>query len=328
MKTNDHARIAKPYTNGLYIHHGRTDGSSSDGFTRADLMVVICAMALMTGLLLPGPATGNQQASGTQCLNNFRKLSQAWAMYSTDNSGKLAQNGGEGAQPASYSSADGKPGGVQYQWCPGRQDPGIVELAPANLPAGLVNVGLAWIKDGSIYPYVNTTRVYLCPSDESYDLLGSNKYPHVRSVSMNCWLNPSQNSPWTAGPQDGNMRVFDKQSDLTVPGPANTFLLIDENQQSIGDGWMVEDPSEPTISKPEWIDVPGNRHNGACAISFCDGHVGLKKWRDPVLLSMTQMQDTQNWNLQASNYEPDVVWLANRATALKSTTSFLGPQGW
>jgi prepilin-type processing-associated H-X9-DG protein len=249
-------------------------------------------------------------------------------MYSTDNGGKLTPNGSEASQPSSPTDPNGKPGGRLAQWCPGRQDSDINQLAPANLAPNAPNIGIEWIQDGLIYPYVKNVQAYRCPADESFNVMGTNVYPHVRSVSMNGWINPADNSGWTAGALDGSMRLFEKESDLTVPGPANTFLLMDENPQRINDGWMIEDPSFPSIAKPTWVDCPASYHNGAAGISFCDGHAGLKRWRDPVVLSVTGMNDTQGWSGGASKYEPDVLWLVNRSTALKSTTAFLGPQGW
>jgi prepilin-type processing-associated H-X9-DG protein len=256
-------------------------------------------------------------------------------MYSGDNQGKLVPNGNEGAQGEDNPlSPDLRPGGANAQWCPGRQDPGVPLvpwLSPVTLPAAAVNIGLEWIQAGLIYPYVKNVQLYLCPADESFNTLFGIQYPHVRSRSMNGWLSPANNSVWAGGSADSQMRVYYNETDLTVPGPANTFLMLDESPQSINDSLFVADPSEPLIASPEWVDLPASYHNGACGISFCDGHVGLKKWRDPVVLAQTSMSvsGAATWvSGPPSKYLPDVLWLVNRSTALKTTTSFLGPQGW
>lgn len=311
----------------------RAGTTASEAFTLVELLVVIAAVAILVALLLPGLARGNQQAEGGQCLSSLQQLSEAWLMYNSDNRGNFPPNGSEGAQGVdSPTSPDLRPGGIYAQWCPGRQDvgggPGY--LTPLNAASNAPNVGQQWIKAGLIYPYVKNVQDYLCPADESFDTFFGVQYPHVRSKSMNAWLSPLGSS-WDGGSEDANLRVYGKETDLTVPGPANTWLLADENPQSINDAWMVEDPTDPRIENLAWVDCPASYHNGACGISFCDGHAGLKKWRDSTVLDQTQMNvgPGSTWSSPAqSNYLPDILWMVNRSTALKSTTSFLGPQGW
>jgi len=151
-------------------------------------------------------------------------------------------------------------------------------------------------------------------------------------MSMNGWIAPENNGDvgktgeWGNGSADAYMRVYLKDADLTVPGPANTWLLVDENPQSINDAWMVEDPSEPNITQPDWIDCPACYHDGACGMSFCDGHAVIKKWRDPTVLAFNNVNDTDAWTSPAaSKYLPDILWMVNRTTALTSTLGFLGP---
>ncbi|HEY3857097.1 MAG TPA: type II secretion system protein [Verrucomicrobiae bacterium] len=314
-------------------NHFKAPISDSQAFTLIELLVVIITLTVLASLLLPGLARGTQQSVTVQCLNSLHQLNDAWSMYNGDNQGKLAPTGQEADQPQSVTSSDGKPGGPNAQWCPGLQMNTTGYLAPVNLPTNAQNIGLEYIKDGLLYPYVGNTQAYLCPCDQSFNMAGGVIYPHVRSRSMNFWLSPLPSSAgynaaaiW-GNPQDYQLRVYRKTSDLTVPGPANTFLFIDENPQSINDGCLEEDPTYPTIAKPQWTDAPANYHDGGCGISFCDGHAGIKKWRDPVLLNLTGMNDTQSWT-PSTQYEPDVLWLVNRATALKTTTAFLGPQGW
>jgi hypothetical protein len=254
-------------------------------------------------------------------------------MYNSDNSGKLVPNCGTGEQGGtSPFDSNLRPGQPYAQWCPGREDtqatPPADYLSPVNLPNNSPNVGWEWIQAGLIYPYVNNVLVYQCPSDQSYNTFFNVRYPHVRSMSMNAWLSPFEGEEWTGGSADSKLRVFLKETDLNVPGPANTWLLVDENPDSINDAWMVEDPTEPSIEEPEWVDCPASYHDGACGMSFTDGHAVIKKWRDPVILAVNQMDvpASSPWSYGTpSKYLPDIFWMVNRSTALKTTQAFLGP---
>jgi hypothetical protein len=78
---------------------------------------------------------------------------------------------------------------------------------------------------------------------------------------------------WLPAP---TFKVYIRESDLTDPGPANTWLFLDEHPDSINDGgFAVKMDSQEMIDWPAWY------HNGAAGFHFTDGHSEIKKWVDP-----------------------------------------------
>jgi len=180
-----------------------------------------------------------------------------------------------------------------------------------------VNVGWEWIEAGLLFPYVKSPLVYKCPADtgsvNSFGIL----HPHVRSMSMNAWIGTPPADAWA-----NDFRLYRKETDLTVPGPINTWLLMDENPFSINDSWMVEDPGTD-----KWIDGPASYHDRACGITFTDGHAQIKQWRDQAILSPAIVD---NWPSRTpvaplQNPPQDLLWLTSRSTATPTQISFDGP---
>jgi prepilin-type processing-associated H-X9-DG protein len=79
-----------------------------------------------------------------------------------------------------------------------------------------------------------------------------------------------------------------KLSQIIHPPPTQTFVFIDEHQDSIDDGLWNTDPGalavpgEPGLapgrSPPGWYNFPAHRHNQAANIAFADGYVIRHRW--------------------------------------------------
>jgi prepilin-type N-terminal cleavage/methylation domain-containing protein/prepilin-type processing-associated H-X9-DG protein len=313
----------------------REERRAKVGFTLIELLVVIAIIAILAALLLPGLAKAKQQAQGTQCLSNLKQLTDGWIMYNGDNRGVFPINGGEGwidlFTLGQFQTGAIVNGQQASDWCPGRQDVNT-DLSPGNLAANQPNIGFQWIQAGTLYPYIKNTGVYKCPADlvvPTANVEFGTAYPHVRSMSMNAWVGPppTGNPPvyyWNGTADGADVRYFLKETDLGVPGAANTFLFIDENPESINDGYLVEDPSTLPPPPGSWVDCPASYHNNAAGLSFTDGHAEIKKWHDPVILNTTY---TKNWpgQVAATVGYTDCEWLCNRASARLETRSFMGP---
>jgi prepilin-type N-terminal cleavage/methylation domain-containing protein/prepilin-type processing-associated H-X9-DG protein len=281
-------------------------GRGRGGFTLIELLVVIAIIAILAALLLPALNKAKQQSQGAKCISNLRQLTLAWTMYSGDNRDKLAINGNTNFEPPG-SYAGPNPPGVNLQWCPGEME--------ATSPYEGEQTNVAWLMAGVVYPYVSSPGVYRCPADSSTfnrDTVfpaGGGGTPRVRSMSMNGWLNPPAVAIEDCG-MTGSYHIYTKGADLSVPGAANIFLLVDENPYSINDAFLLDFPDDTG-----WVDCPASYHNGACGLSFCDGHAQIKKWNDPVVL---------DWQRSASltpygTLSQDLAWF------LKLTTAEINP---
>jgi prepilin-type processing-associated H-X9-DG protein len=77
---------------------------------------------------------------------------------------------------------------------------------------------------------------------------------------------------------------------FTKPGPANTWVIMDENPVTINDGsFAVAGLATPNATY--LIDYPTGLHGGAGGLAFADGHAIVHKWQnrdtyspDPVTL--------------------------------------------
>ena len=63
---------------------------------------------------------------------------------------------------------------------------------------------------------------------------------------------------------------------------------------------------------PEWIDLPGNQHNGACGFAFADGHSEIHKWRSSVLKYPVKLVDWGRTSVALQ--DPDFFWILERTS--------------
>ncbi len=233
-------------------------------FTLIELLVVITIIALLVALLLPALAAAREAARTFECKSNMRQLMVAQQAYATDFSGRPAA-GKYWIKVSGYSV---------HGW----HDP-----ARSNVEGGV------------LYPYTQTTKIYVCPS------LGANLVNNADNVGTHCQhtdvqplFNYTFNSYLGMNPAGaaGNVPPWGSQAHVHystmlngVPRPSETLAFADQNT------WddpryrvPVDDPDFRISNGLPGIPLdgigsmhgPGAPFQGKGGVVFVDGHVELR----------------------------------------------------
>jgi prepilin-type N-terminal cleavage/methylation domain-containing protein/prepilin-type processing-associated H-X9-DG protein len=279
------------------------------GFTLIELLVVIAIIAILAGMLLPALAKAKSKAQGIICMSNNKQMTLAWRFYSEDNNDRIP-----GAKEWSPTSTS-----VQPDWANAAQWLSILDpAAEGNWNAD------KFVKQSVLWPYCGgSLGVWRCPGDKSTGINDRKQIvPRIRSFSMNCWTGGEgwrASGAWRPDPSASDKGtgwlVYMKLSDMNDPGPAQTWVLVDEREDSINDGYFIVDMAgyRDTPGKFKIVDYPGAYHNRAASFSFADGHAELHKWTDPRTTPPLVAKQNLRQNVDSSN-NTDVLWMQERST--------------
>jgi len=92
-----------------------------------------------------------------------------------------------------------------------------------------------------------------------------------------------------------------KTTDLRFPGPADTWVYVDEHPDSINDAGLFS----PYVN--EWVDLPASFHNGAGGFAFADGHSEIHKWKVSTTKHPVRLFDMSRISVKPGDV--DVRWM-------------------
>jgi prepilin-type N-terminal cleavage/methylation domain-containing protein/prepilin-type processing-associated H-X9-DG protein len=202
-------------------------------FTLIELLVVIAIIAILAALLFPVFQKVRENARRAACASNLRQLGMAFSQYTEDSDERLpsATDGGNGGA------------GVMGGW---------IFFRTFSEPAAPQAFDPA---QGSIYSYVRTPQVYLCPDD------GRGQDASDSYAVNSCTTDASGNQP-----NPGKLlAAFD--------APASLALLGEEAFASSFDSELNTSTDDGILWYTSPYNVLSARHGGGSNLVFLDGHV-------------------------------------------------------
>jgi len=231
---------------------------SHKAFTLIELLVVISIIALLVSILMPALSNARQQATGAVCLANQKTMALAWTMYYDDNDDRIPwanSSDWNNIKPWSYYSSD-------------------VGLAPKYES----------IRNGSLYPYIETIEAYHCPGDKRYNKPSADTSDDLgvmggyRSYSIPCGLFGTLPS--------GGAGIIPHVKASSIKRPSEKYVFIEEMDGRGGNigSWLLY------LDEEGWSDPLAIWHNDASTLGFCDGHGEMHHWVDKSTFDMSEQQ--------------------------------------
>ena len=200
------------------------------GFTLIELLVVIAIIAILAAILFPVFQRVRENARRTACLSNMKQLGLGVTQYTQDYDERMPSST-DGVGPGKGDNVLG--GWIYYTGFTGA----------ANVPV------LFDPTQGSVYTYVKSTGVYVCPDD---------------SAAQSSHDSYAINSCVDSNARDAN-QLRDGKLLSQIDNPSGTMLFAEE-----ASGTANSSTNDAYLNFA--VDHVSLRHSGGSNFAFVDGH--------------------------------------------------------
>lgn len=228
----------------------------SRGFTLIELLVVIAVISILAAILFPVFARARESARRASCLSNLKQIGLGFMMYVQDYDERYPFGMQWKVKPA---DGDTSPNYDISSFIEPSTVDSSMPYAHFRVGAGGAGSGhvLSWMD--ATYPYVKSTQLFVCPSQEDNGINSygySNYINNLHGDNYNI-MNPS------------NRYHYDPVSMAQIQNVSMTVMLMDCHQ--IACTFAAQDsPFKPLTGDKKFVP-----HLDGYNVAFADGHV---KW--------------------------------------------------
>ncbi|MDR3707282.1 MAG: type II secretion system protein [Capsulimonadaceae bacterium] len=216
-------------------------------FTLIELLVVIAIISILTAVLLPSLVTAREQARKIACASNMRQLGCAFTEYVQDSDERFPN-----------AAAGGAAGENQYAW---------MYYASYDDSGTALDPGRFQVTKSCIYPYVQSTQVFVCP-DDSIGQVNGESYAY-----NSCLTTPSSSQALWPGKSTAAINDVSSTMILAEEGsPSSAQSTNDALFNMYNSNWSA---TNTTVNGYDCTAYSG-RHTAGSNILYVDSHV---KWQ-------------------------------------------------
>jgi prepilin-type N-terminal cleavage/methylation domain-containing protein/prepilin-type processing-associated H-X9-DG protein len=232
---------------------------SMRGFTLIELLVVIAVIALLLAILIPALQKARDLAKTAVCVAGCKSLSIAWTVYASDNDSKIVSSMTGYSLFANELSKS--PLACPNPWVDWA---GYPSESPDNTERQIQA-----IRQGVLYPYVQTPKAYRCPTS--------------KRIELRCYSIPDLFGNLRAEGSNflGGQKILTKTVGITRP--SERIIFLDEGYVTYG-GFTI------WYDRAEWWDIPPTRHNNGITLGYADGHSDFLKWRNQDTIDLSHKE--------------------------------------